>query len=247
MVRSSLQLAIVEPNTIEPKEFGSGCIVKYRDKLFLISVAHVTDHEGLSTCIVTNQSRVNNQTPLYSVGAMNYFDEYQVPRDKLLEEIQSIDELLRDFKETIDFTFCEIKESIELIQPEIIFDFHTIDKSEKLMINLDYAGDPIKDNFYGFFGNVRHKKQGARIESKLTLNLDLKYHATKGRFHKFLAPKVISDKDDYRGCSGAPIIDNTGKMVALAAKVATGSKIIFGFTIDECRRLLDIAIDSKMV
>jgi hypothetical protein len=247
MVSTSLQLAIVDPKTIEPKEFGSGCIVKYRNQLFLISVAHVTNHDGLSTCIVTHQRPVNSETPLYSVGRMNYFDEYTVSKTELLDEVRSMDDLLKDFKGTIDFTFCKIKESLELIQPELNLGFHTVEKGEKLMIDLDYTGNPVKDKHYGLCGNIGHKKRGNKIESKISLKLDLKYHATKGRFHKFIAPQIITHKDEYKGCSGAPIIGNDGRMVALAVKVGTGSKIVLGFSMDECKRLLDIAIDTGMV
>jgi hypothetical protein len=36
---------------MEPQGFGSGCIIQYKERRFLLSVAHVTDIDGLATCI----------------------------------------------------------------------------------------------------------------------------------------------------------------------------------------------------
>ena len=80
-----------------------------------------------------------------------------------------------------------------------------------------------------------------------TVKYNLKYHRTDKHFHIFLAPEIIKDAIDYQGCSGAPIIDSQGKLVALACKVRIPSKMIYGFSIQECIRLLDVAIDTKML
>ncbi|MFT5779789.1 MAG: hypothetical protein ACI837_002748 [Crocinitomicaceae bacterium] len=244
---ASVELVMVVPETKEPEGYGSGCIVRYRDRTFLLSAAHVTDYEGLATCIVTHQAPEDGKSKLYSVGAMRYFDEYKVSRDIILEEIKSLDELLTNFNETIDLTFCELTESPDLIQPERDFEFNNVEVGKKIMINLDLAGDPDKEKLHGLCGNIRHEKVGKQVNSKVALKVDLSYHQTKGRFHKFLAPEIIHDPDDYRGCSGAPIIDQDGKLVSIAASVYTPSKIVIGMTIDECKRLFDIAIDTGMV
>jgi hypothetical protein len=70
---------------------------------------------------------------------------------------------------------------------------------------------------------------------------------TYGRFHLFKTPEEISDADDYRGCSGAPILDETGKLVGLAQSVIEGSNSIFAFSIYECKKLLDFAIETELV
>jgi hypothetical protein len=63
----------------------------------------------------------------------------------------------------------------------------------------------------------------------------------------FLAPEITQRKEDYEGCSGAPIIDSDGNLVALACKVLVGSKVLYGFSIQECIKLLKISLDSKML
>jgi hypothetical protein len=247
MVVKSVQLIVGKGNNIDPVSFGSGCIVKYRESHLLITVAHVTGYEDTATCIVTNQPPENKHSKLYCVGTMNYFDEY-TSKNLILADIQGLDDLLKGFVETIDFGYCELKDQFEIIQPELNFGFHKVEKSFKMYIDLDAESDtPSKENFYGFCGNIRHNKTQSILQSSITLKYDLRYHRTKGRIHMFLAPDVITDVDDYKGCSGAPILDNHGKLVALAVAVVSNSKIVLGLSIHEVKRLLDYYFDIKAI
>lgn len=63
----------------------------------------------------------------------------------------------------------------------------------------------------------------------------------------FLAPEIIQDKGDYEGCSGAPILDSQGRIVDLACAVHTKSKIIYGFSIQECKKLIDYALPTGVL
>nr|WP_315240105.1 hypothetical protein [uncultured Flavobacterium sp.] len=247
IVKASIPLIIVSPDNMEPEAFGSGCIVKHRDRLFLLSVAHVTDYEDKTTCIITNQPPKNGKGVIYSVGAMCYYDEYKLEKDQKLEEIQSLDNLLKDFNETLDVTFCEIKEPVELIQPETDFIYHKVEKGKKIIFDFSYTQEPDISKVYGFSGYIRQEVSNNRIESQLTLKIGLTFRRTKGRFHMFLADEIIKDANDYRGCSGAPIVDENGQLVALAASLVTNTKIVFGFSIDECKRLLNHAIDTELL
>ncbi|HEX8528897.1 MAG TPA: hypothetical protein VF646_02705, partial [Cytophagales bacterium] len=116
IVQSSVQVLVVNKEGLKPNRFGTGCILKYKDRFFLFTAAHVTDVHEASTCIVTNQPNANKQMALYSLGAMNYFDEYST-RNIMIEEVRSLDELLKDFEGTVDVAFCELKEKVEIIQP----------------------------------------------------------------------------------------------------------------------------------
>ena len=61
------------------------------------------------------------------------------------------------------------------------------------------------------------------------------------------APQIISDSEDYEGCSGAPILDSQCRIVALACAVHTGTRIIYGFPIQKCKELLDYALQTGML
>lgn len=250
-VSSSLHLMMFDinknGNTWQPCGFGSGCIVQYRERHFLLSVAHVTDIANASVCIETGQPAVNQTTPVYNVGAMCYFDEYKVAPPILEQGVKELEDLLKDPQGTVDATFCEIKEPITLLQPAMDFGDYQIGAGSKAFLVLDEAGRPEQNREYGFFGWVRQAVGEKTIAYQATLKLGLKYKKTDGRFHIFLAPDIINDADDYRGCSGAPILDDEGKLVGLVCKVHSGTKRVFAFSIDECRRLLDNALTMGML
>lgn len=244
IAKSSIHIIMVEPGSILPKAFGSGCIVQYKERRFLVSVAHVTDLAGLQACVETNQPVVEGKTPLYCVGAMCYFDQYKTD---LPVQIFSAEDLFKNFEETLEITFCEIKETIELLQPEWDFKLFKIDAGEKIILNLETAGDPDPTKLFGFCGRIRQDLKGNKLVMQPTMKLDLKYGGKKGRFHYYLAPELITDKEDYEGCSGAPILDQDGMLVGLASKIMTNTKVIYGFAIIECRNFIDLAIQTGML
>jgi hypothetical protein len=228
-----------------PYGFGSGCIAKYKDRYFFLTVAHVTDFD-LATCIETNQPSEGTQSKLYSLGAMCFFDLYGMPANAAVN-IQSTDDLFKNFKERLDISFCEIKEKVELLQPEWDFGAYKIHAGEKVCLNLDLAGKPEKGKKYGFCGRVRQDLKDNTLESKPIIKFDIDYLSDKGNLHRFVLPELISDAEDYKGSSGAPILDEEGKLVALAAKVWEGTKMLYGFSIDECKKLLDYALATGML
>src|SRR5690554_4018982 len=137
IVKATQHLIVVDSKNTEPHSIGSGCIVKYQNKVYLISVAHVADKNGYSTCIVTNQPQVDSKTPLYSVGSMTFLDEYNVINPNDLKNIKALDDIDLKKNETLDITFVELKESIQIFQKEIDFggDYGIVTEGEKIMLN----------------------------------------------------------------------------------------------------------------
>ena len=128
---ASQQIVIVEPATIEPVAFGSGCIVYYKDRTFLLSVAHVTNIDGYAACLETNLPPQENKSSIYSVGSMCYFDQYKLSRNFSQLDIKGFEDLGAFFDKTLDITFCEIKENLTILQPEINFGTYRVNKGRK--------------------------------------------------------------------------------------------------------------------
>ena len=248
IVKASYQIWMVEPETIEPTSFGSGCIVNYRGRSFLLTAAHVTDKDK-AACIVTNQPPEEDlASKLYSVGSLCYFDEYTLPENIHEMEVQNFEELqAQSSGERLDIASCELTDKVDCIQPELDFGEFKIHRGCKVHLNLDLAGDPDKSKRYGLFGTVRHQKTGAAIRSETTIKRDLQYKGTYGKYHLFKAPEIIKDADDYRGCSGAPILEDTGKLVGLLSSVNLNSTMINVFPISKCKKLLDLSFASDLL
>ena len=243
-VRTSIQLFQADKNIMEPVGFGTGCIVKYLGHTLLLSVSHVTNDDGLTTFVETNSKTENNKTPLKPIGGFVWYDTFKV-NDKM--NLTDFVKLIETKAERIDVTFTKLTENFEVKQRAIDFGHFKIEAEDKLMLDLEYATFPDKEKTYYFYGKVRHEYKGKYLKMTPTLKSGLKFHKTNGYFHKFLAPELIKDKDDYCGCSGAPILDNEGRIVALACKVVEGTNVIYGFSIQECMKLIKLTIETKQL
>jgi len=242
-IKSSIQVFTADPANPKPEGFGSGCLVKYLDRLFFISVFHVTRGE-LTTFLEPNLPSSKEGTPLAPIGGLCSFDLF-----KLTEgiDIKEFEDLLQNPLETLDITFAEIKHPIELLQPAMDFGFFKIEEGPKVQLYLENVAEPNKETTYGFYGKVKPKYKGIYLEMTPTLKDRLKFYRTNKYFHIFLAPEIIKDKADYQGCSGAPILDDDGNLVALACQIRVGTKMIYGFSIQECIKLLKISLDTGML
>ena len=170
-----------------------------------------------------------------------------VTQPTLSAGIKELEDLDLEFDETLEVTFCEIKEDFQIFQPQYDFGSYTIEPGPKCYLNLHEAGEPESGKYYGFAGRIRFEVDGILLRSQPTLKLDLTYVDSFGKYHIFKTPEVITDADDYRGCSGAPILDETGKLVGLVQSVCEGTDRIYAFSIEACINLLDMAIKTNLV
>ena len=245
IVRSSIQVFVGDKDNPKPQGFGSGCILFHRGRYFLISVRHVTDF-NLTTFMETGIPAEQNGQPgnlLQPIGGLCYFDLFKVTN---IAQVKEVEDLFRDGKK-LDITFAEIKHNIELRQQELDFKAFKIPAGHKIILDSRDTALPSKDKNYAFFGRVRHSYEGYNLKMENAFRHNLVFHRTDKYFHIFKNPDIIRNEEDFQGCSGAPIIDSDGKLVGLACIVVTGSLLIFGFSIQECIKLLDIAIDTGML
>lgn len=243
MVMASIQILIADKDHPKPVGFGSGCILTHRERFFLLSVRHVTDDGELTTFLETNLPSDERGTPIQPIGGLCYFDMFKVEDTS---NIRQLEDLLQNGK-PLDITFAEIKQHIDLLQPEIDFGAFKVNAGHKIILDSAHIAKPDKEKTYGFFGRTKQDYEGIYLKSENTLKYHLKYSSTLKHFHVFVAPEIIKEEKDYQGCSGAPILDNEGKLVGLACLIKKNTKVIYGFSIQECIKLLDIAIDTGML
>jgi hypothetical protein len=244
IVRSSIQVFLANPQYLKPEVFGSCCLISYQDRLFFISVSHVTDFEGLATLMETTLPFDERGPILKTVGGICYFDLINMKKD--LISVEEFEKVLQTGKR-LDISFAEIKDPVTLLQPEMDFGAFKVHANNKAILHMDEIAEPQKEERYGFYGKVKPEYFGKGLKMTSTLKHNLKFHRTNKDFHIFLAPEVIKDSLDYEGCSGAPILDSNGKLVALACAIRTGTRIIYGFPITEGKKLLDYALQMGML
>lgn len=245
-IRSSIHLIQMDLETKEFYGFGSGCLINHRDKNIILTVAHVVDR-GI-THLETNQPYVEGQgTPLQRIGGMCHFEALKVKDPEEIREVDDIEKFLQSGKR-IDIAFAEIKEFIQLLQPEQDFGAFKIEHGPKVIRSFDHMAEPNRQQEYLFYGKTHQNPIDGRLEMTATFKHGLKYRGVRNDgLYIFTVPKIITDKEDYEGCSGAPILDLEGNIVALAVAIRTDTQILYGVPIQECKRLVDLAMDIKML
>lgn len=245
IVRSSLQVVIVNKES-EPISFGSGCIINYKNKFFWLSVSHVADVEG---CSVTIESYIDNKPVLLPIGDIYTFDFFKIADG---ETIKSLEELFGGGKR-LDICFAELKQEIPLCQKKIDFGDFKVEEGYKTILYVDYSVELTDENRYGFFGRTRHKYTGVSYNTVPELYMEnsfhfgLKYSSSNQYVDRFLMPKTISDVEAFKGCSGAPILDQNGCLVGLVCSVYSNTKVVCGFPIKECLKLIDTVIEIDKI
>lgn len=250
-VRSSIQVFTAKSEYPKPEGFGSGFVLSYKDRVFFVSVSHVTDHSNLTTFLESNLPLDEAGRPRnYPIGDICYWDIFKVDSPDNIKSIEDFEAILQNAKR-LDISFAEIKNHIKLMQPELDFGVFKVNSGRKFMVTFEKSCVPNKDEEYAFFGRIKHEYDGDVLKMENTFKHSLKYHRDikfgENRFSMFLSPERITDKIDYQGTSGAPIFDSVGNIVSIACAIKVNSNIIYGFPIDECKKLLDYSIDIGMI
>jgi hypothetical protein len=249
IIRSTVHIVMSEPVTMLPKGIGSGCIIDYKDKEILLTVAHVT-HKDAGTCIVSGLPPVNGHTPLYSVGSMNYLEKYDVTKyEEQIEILKNKPERNEDVDfGLIDFSYATLMHKADFIQNEIIFKEFTLKKSKKLLIKTDLKDKPSVEKEYGFFGRIKPLFFKGTPNGDIFETQEIFYGAVKfirqiKHYYEFELLNPIQDNADFKGTSGAPIMDTDGNLVSLITHGYEGATKIYGIALADFK----VGVDATLL
>jgi hypothetical protein len=248
IIRSTVHIVMIDPITMLPKGIGSGCIIDYKSKEVLLTVAHVTDIEA-ATCIVSGLPPIEGQTSLYSIGAMNYLEKYDVTKyEEQIEILKNEPERKEDIDfGIIDFSYATLIQKADFIQNEIRLNDFTIKKSKKILIKTDLTDKPSVEKEYGFFGRIKpllfkDTPMGNIFETQETFYGGLKFIRQIKHYYEFELVNPIQENADFKGTSGAPIIDTDGKLVSLITHGYEGTTKIYGIALANFQVAVDVTL-----
>lgn len=250
IIRSTVHIIMSEPVTLLPEGIGSGCIIAYNDKEILLTAAHVTDIEA-GTCIESGHPLVNGQTPLYSVGAMSYLETYDIIKyEEQIEILKNEPERIEDIDfGLIDFSYAVLMHKADFIQNEIKFKEFTLKKNKKLIIKTDLTEKPSVEKEYGFFGRIKplffkETPKGNIFETEEIFYGGLKFIRQIKHYYEFELLTPIQDNADFKGTSGAPIMDKDGNLVSLITHGYEGATKIYGIALADFKFSLDATLED---
>ncbi|MBM4031901.1 MAG: hypothetical protein FJ291_08965 [Planctomycetes bacterium] len=209
-----------------PVATASACIVAYRGIRFLLTAAHATQDQGNWAIETRVTDRLS--TELYLIGPMTF-----IRRGSLHGSI-----------EPVDLAFAIVPEHVRPLMQRVLENGTIECEIPRVILATDLAVEPDTVRRYGFSGINRFQERGIDLLGQLTLEMDMRFVGTENGVHAFELAHEHPGHDAYRGCSGAPIIDDLGEPVAIVVHGCIQRRTIFGTPVARYRVALDAELAS---
>jgi hypothetical protein len=231
IVLSSIPLRKLGANNI-PIDSAMGCLVQYAGKVLVLTVEHATGDFG-NWAIEVEYVPQLGQTALYQIGQMNFLA-------KLTVNIRESPEIDFSRAETIDFSYAILKKTVTPLHQELDIDGAVKNSIPTIMLETSFQCEPHGDLEYGFYGHTKGKYVGKLLTLAPRLEMGMKFLGEDGEFYVFQMLRQNALANEYKGCSGAPILDGNGELVSLAAQVVPSLNQIYGVKLPKYRAAIDV-------
>lgn len=226
--KSFIALRCMKPDGFV-NNMASGCLVSYQSKLFLLTVFHgigyQADDEKWLMEIKWDQRNMGMESIDLS-GGINYLRDFSINGSITPEQLKSLFDTQENTKE-IDFAWVQFpRNDIEPYYQEITnISGYPSNVMKKTIHPISFNIKPDYNQRYCFggytrkvnidtFSNVKKFENCLSIERNWMF-LREEYIQNKGQMYIFKPLDGFKGDDFYYGCSGAPIMDNDGNVVAL--------------------------------
>lgn len=211
---SSIPIRSIGKNGM-PTGLASACIFDYKQKRILITVHHATGN--MENWGIQVKYEPNKGTAIKPLGPMNFLKLFSIKTNTA-----------RD----IDLSHVEIPMDIEPVSQEI--DAKTgsvINEKKRLISNIDFNITPDQNELYGFSGQIMPQLASNSLITELRTYTNLKYIGDEDDYYVFELPFEHPGHKHFQGCSGAPIVDTKGNVVALVCRGDISTNLIYGISL----------------
>lgn len=218
---ASLALVQIGPDK-RPVGYASGCLVRYKAEMFLLSVDHATGNGG--NWAVQHRYDAEKGVELFSVGEMNFIQVGRLKNSKL-----------RD----VDFSYKRLTVPMSPVHQEFDDQLKVSLELPKTVLNSELSAIPNGEHTYGFFGLTQQRLDGALLHQVPKLEVGMRYVNSAGDYHEFELLNPYRKIAEYQGCSGAPILDEAGTLVALVVEGNKRKTRILGLNLSAYAAVID--------
>lgn len=231
---------------LKPISVGSGVIIRYRERYFICTVAHFSDHTDQNVGIVTGRMK-NNETEIYYLSDFSYLTKIRFEEEPDAEDLVYCIENPDKSGDKLDIAFREISLLENIIQNKRVFDFDgvgtiTVNEGGKTMLIVDDNYQIEKNEFCSFYGRIKPNFENRVLNFEERLYWGLPIKSISEIFIEMDLGSPIQDHKRFKGCSGAPIIDTRGRLVGLVTHgdKDTSKSSIYGFRFDKVKQWIDL-------
>jgi hypothetical protein len=231
---SSVPMYRMDDTNGPPQGMASGCLLDYGGKRILLTVSHATKQEG--RWAIQLRYEPGKGTVLHSIGAMNFLQKRYIGLSKRRPEL-------------IDLSYASVPSSLQAWRQEIEPITNAIQKELPIRpLVSDLTAKPKFGATYGFCGQVMHEWEAhpgqQYLNAQTRIYTGLTYSRTEDDFHYFSLPFAHPGHDHFRGCSGAPMLSETGELVALVCGGVEESGEVYGIALRTYKVALDIEVGN---
>lgn len=229
---SSVPLQQLDTNLL-PQRFASGCLCEYKGLRFLLTAGHAMLKQG--DWAVAVRYVPDYGTELYRLGNMTMLERLRLGMPML----------------DVDFAFTAVPQ--DLCPMWEAFDPNTLkltNQEPRTVHRLNFEGIPKRGCWYGFCGHTKHVfedhswlgfKQPV-LDAQAAIVSAIEYVSTEDDMHVFKIAGGHPGHNVFYGCSGAPIIDGQGNVVALVSGGDVERGIVRGVSLHQYRSALDVEV-----
>lgn len=235
-VSASLNLIILDIAG-NPTGSGSGVLINFSGRHFLCTVEHNIDGNQKKVALLTGarEGKIHASVRPPSLSFLEALELNELSVEGLKDALSNLERA-----QAIDIAFTEIQPLTDLVQEQCAFKLKDgtvleIPHGEKFVPNISTVPNITKNGKYSFSGRVRsgyNEAQEYFFQQQLVYGMKL---SSLGRYLiKFDLGFAIGDQLDFKGCSGAPIFNQKGDLVALVASgdEDVNSHYMYGFRLD---------------
>ena len=140
----------------------------------------------------------------------------------------------------VDFCYAEVPTNLESTFQHLTPIGPKSEKRLRHVFDLTTIGKPDANEVYGFSGQVHPERHGSHaLVTEATVYPGLRYDKSDGPFYDFKLPVSHPGHDFFEGCSGAPIVDTGGRLVALVSSGDKTENLIHGIALSRYKFALD--------
>ncbi len=205
----------------------SGCVVQYRGLKLVLTVQHSTGNEG-------NWAAVERYAPesglrLYQLGALHFLLSARIGDEEVMP---------------VDLAFVRVPDEFAPVWQHIT-PLHGIEAELPRTVIQTSLSEPAKSGIiYGFAGIAHVERTTSELfgdavcENELTLVAE----AEDDDWYHFALNHSHPGDNEYEGCSGAPLLDADGRLVALLAGPSAFRDCIRATPLARYRSALDLSL-----
>jgi hypothetical protein len=216
-----------------PIDMASGCIVEHNSRHFLLTVFHAVGDQQKWALEIKYEQLPGMQVYLLG-GGFTYFKK----GDLKTQTLHDIDLAIKELDKTVVPYYQEIS---------LDKDKKIIREDPKIVQRIDFALTPVIEKKYMFAGLTRPAIGGQHhdryiVQQHLTIEENISFSGTKpdSDIYIFKLARAHPGHEEYKGCSGSPIFDSDGNIVALVVGGDSQKNEIYGINLGNYKIALDI-------